>query len=237
MPEPSRRYPKHVSTTGITPSPVQRPQPLALGIYGYLYSAEVGSHVSTRPLLSQTLGITSVELDVRKAVQAVISEIQPSLSTEQISDLSEATVQLIPKLTVPQQRQVVDFLSRVTPELSVEQQRQLVTGRQVLPSLTLEQAEQLLVYSSDVLSVSSDLEMELQHIVKNVTPLMSTEQLEQFMNTMIVMFPSYEQATAILQVSIMTQQYFSNRFVSSREPYLWLTQVLYSLAIDLWGCR
>lgn len=178
---------------------MERQQPLATGIYGYLYATRVDQPASGKSVQSQ-IDISSVQLNVRKALLSVISEIEPHLTTEQTTDLLSATVKLIPKLEENQRRRVANVLSRLTPELTVLQQQQLLMGNEVSPPLTEDQREQLLVHSSEVLFVSKDLERELQHVANRISPALTANQQQQFTRAMTMIFPTLERVKEILKV-------------------------------------
>lgn len=205
-------------------------QQRTLGVYGFLYSTQVDSSSAARQ--SRSVETSSIKLDVQKAVLTVVSEIQPQLTTNQISALLNAAVLLIPELSETQKQRAVEVLSTISPELTTVQQHQLLTGSEVSPPLTADQTDQLLIHSSEVLFISKDLEEELEHVVSQVFPRLSEDQREQFVNAISLIFPSYDRVTAMLGVS-----YFCSSFqvvggdVLKSLEYKW---VLWTLNEVLW---
>lgn len=146
--------------------------------------------------------MSTVQLDVKKAVLSVISDVVPPLTSKQFSELFTATVAVIPRFTEAQQRHVFNALTRITPTLSPLQQRQLSTGDEVSPALTAKQKEELLIYSSEILFVSIDQERELEYIVAHIIPALTKNQQRQYMRAITMLFPSLERVKELLQVCL-----------------------------------
>lgn len=186
----------HHASTNVFPLEVPKPQPLEIGVYGYLYSTRVDSTLNDR-----AVNPSLIYLDVRKAVTTAVSRVQPLLTKKQTTDLITATADLIPRLSEVQQRDTVDSLLRVSPEVTTAQQRQILTGSAVSPALTEDQKEQLLLYSSEVLSITKDMEIQLQHFAAKIAPAMTEAQQKQFTHAMTVIFPTLKRVTEMLKVS------------------------------------
>ncbi|XP_055328549.1 uncharacterized protein LOC129581471 isoform X2 [Paramacrobiotus metropolitanus] len=235
------RRKRHTVHTGVTPSPTSRPQPLALGIYGYLYTTHVDAH-TTRPFRLEIFDSSSIRLDIRKAVMSALSEVHPPLLPQQISELFGATVETLTELNTIQQRQTLSVLSRIVPALTPTQQQQILHGETVVPPLTAEQREALLIGSTEVFAVTGEQEDALEYIAANVYPRLTVDQQKQYVRAISLLFPNLQNARELIQIDRSVNNKYTSRTETttstmSQQPPIGLYGFLYTTHVDAHSSR